>query len=470
LAKSGKSLTNVSLNGSLTVSGNNIVVRNVSVKGKIHVTGDHVTLDRVTTTGVVDSGGSNLTVRRSHVTGGGTAVRISSDRGPEHLVRAVNLVGNYIHAPASSERDSYSGTHLRGAVGVRIWCSNYALGDYGTAAIWLEDVNGGTSEVAISNNWLNGGGYTVLTDARQLSVKQNLFGTAARHGICKTSGQTINQSWNRMSNGSRVQPCPTGTKPSPEPPVAPTPTPSPPKAGACVKPTATSTGATGTRQASSVTVLNTNGQVLQNVNVSQLTINADNVTVRNVNVNGRILVNDSAYNSLIDRVTAKHIGLSSPVGTRVLNSRVTRSTEDGFHITGDAGRPVENTTLRGNLVDSPVAVDPAHYDGLQVRGVKGLLVECNTINLGPWQSTFTAALFLENANGGNTGVRVLNNWLDGGGFIIYADGGGADFSRNVFGAQGRWGICYGDKASRVTGSGNTNGTGAAVNLTTECAE
>jgi len=73
LAKSGQSLANVSLKGSLTVSGNNIVVRNVSVKGKIHITGDHVTLDRVTATNVVDSGGSNLTVKRSNLTGGGTA-------------------------------------------------------------------------------------------------------------------------------------------------------------------------------------------------------------------------------------------------------------------------------------------------------------------------------------------------------------------------------------------------------------
>jgi hypothetical protein len=252
--------------------------------------------------------------------------------------------------------------------------------------------------------------------------------------------------------------------PTPTPTPSPTPTPTPPPTdSSCVKPTAANTGATGTRTASSVTALNTNGQVLEDVNVTSLTINAANVTVRNVQVNGRILVNRSADNATIERVTAKHIGFSSSLGTKVLNSRITNSTEDGWHITGDSGRRVEGVVLRGNLVDAPVPPSGAHYDGLQVRGANNLLVECNTINLGPYQDTFTAAVFLENANGGNTGVKVLNNWLDGGGYIIYP--GGGEFSRNVFGSQARWGICYG---GAQTGSGNTRADGTPVNLSAEC--
>lgn len=208
LAKPNSRLTNVKLKGPLVVSGDDSVVRNVSVRGRVIVTGDDITLDHVTATGVVASGASNLTVSSADVSGGGTAVYLTSGSGGE--ASRVKLFGNYIHDPVSKKLGSYSGTHLRGAKDVTISCSNYALGGYGKAAIYMEDVSGNTSNVVVSNNWLSGGDFTVSTDANQVTLKKNVFGTSAKSGVCQTAGQPISQSRNRMSDGSRIRPCPRG--------------------------------------------------------------------------------------------------------------------------------------------------------------------------------------------------------------------------------------------------------------------
>ena len=119
----------------------------------------------------------------------------------------IKLIGNYIHDPASDAQDSYSGTHLRGALGVTISCSNYALGAYGRAAILMEDVNGDTSGVTVTRNWLDGGGFTVVAGAKGVALRNNTFGRSAKYGICKaTSDHSIHQSRNRTSDGARCSP------------------------------------------------------------------------------------------------------------------------------------------------------------------------------------------------------------------------------------------------------------------------
>jgi Glycosyl hydrolases family 16 len=208
LAKPNSRLTNVKLKGPLVVSGDDSVVRNVSVSGRVIVTGDDITLDHVTATNVVASGAKNLTVSSADISGGGTAVYITS--GSDSEASRVKLFGNYIHDPHSKKLGSYSGTHLRGAKGVTISCSNYALGGYGKAAIYMEDESGNTSNVVVSNNWLSGGNFTISTDANQVTLKKNVFGTSAQSGVCETAGQPISQNRNRMSDGSHIRPCPRG--------------------------------------------------------------------------------------------------------------------------------------------------------------------------------------------------------------------------------------------------------------------
>jgi hypothetical protein len=199
-------LTDAKLKGALTVSGDGSIIRNVSVEGEIIVTGQRVTLDRVTATGVIASGTSQLTVKHSNLSGGGTAVSITSDGQAAREASGIKLVENYIHGPASNKLVSYSGTQLRGAKGVTISCSNYALGGRGIAAIYVEDGNG-TSDILVTNNWLSGGKFAIVTEARGVVLKKNIFALAAQSSICRTTGQPIIQNRNRMLDGTPVRPC-----------------------------------------------------------------------------------------------------------------------------------------------------------------------------------------------------------------------------------------------------------------------
>ena len=206
LIKPGSKLSNAELTAGLTIYGNGSTVRNVSVNGAIVVTGDRVTLDRVTAKRVIVYGASKLTVRRSNLSGGGTAVYVASDRQRGQRASRLKLSRNYIHDPAAEARDSYSGTQLRGVQGVTITCSNYALGAYGRAAILTENLNGGTSRLMVARNWLDGGGFTVVANAKDVALRSNTFGTSAKNGFCQAD-QSIQQSRNRTADGAHLQPC-----------------------------------------------------------------------------------------------------------------------------------------------------------------------------------------------------------------------------------------------------------------------
>jgi hypothetical protein len=506
LAKDDGVLSNVRVDGTLTVTGDGVVVRNVNVDGPIIVLGNSVTIDHVTAESVVGTGASDLTVRRSNLSGGGTAVHITSDRGSDRYIRNVKLLSNYIHDPSPGERESYSGTHLRGANGVTISCSNYALGGYGNAAIFMEDTNGGTSDVNVTNNWLNGGGSTVSTDARNVTVEGNVFGTAYTGDLCRTIGQQIWQDQNVMEDGTPVRPCadgqpdpssapqpgevtptPTTPEPSPTPTAEPSPTPTaepsptptaepsptptvsnnpPTSASSCTKPSAASTGASGSRVRTSTTVLNS-GQTLENADISTLEIRGSGVTVRNVKVDGRILV--TGDDVMIDHVTAQHVGISSASNVTVQYSDIGYSPEDGIHVTSDGGSMVSNVIIRHNWIHDPRAPAEAHYDGLQVRGINGLVADCNLFDAGPFQDTMNAGIYLENDNGGNSNVRVSNNWIYGHAFpIMVGPGRSIVLKDNRIGGDIKWGPCYpqdGLNQSELTSTGNVwDATGEALDL------
>jgi hypothetical protein len=475
------------------------------------VTGDHVTLDQVTAKSVIISGASYVTVRRSDLSGGGTAVHVTSNQAAGRSSR-LKLIGNYIHDPASSALDSYSGTYLGGAQGVTISCSNYALGAYGQAAILMEDVNGGTSKVVVSRNWLDGGGFTVVTAAKRVVLRNNVFGSAAKHGMCRdTSGGSITESRNRTSAGLPLRPCRapsqspsdnssaspaattttavtaptpavTTSNPTPKELAAtptvrssvtasstfrPSPTPSstkpsstavgtaPANSSCAFKPSASTTGASGSRSRSSVKVLN-DGQTLQNADVtSGIEIRGNDVTIRNVSVAGNIFV--TGDNAMIDRVTAQGVAISSASSTTVQYANIGYSKEDGIHITSDRGKLIHNAVLRYNYIHDPRVPSDAHYDGTQVRGVDGLTIDCSVYDPGKFQWTLNAAVYLEDANGGHSNVRVSNNWLYGHAFPVMVDAGkSSTFTKNRIGGDIKWDTCY---AGRGLNSGNFSSSG-----------
>jgi hypothetical protein len=253
---------------------------------------------------------------------------------------------------------------------------------------------------------------------------------------------------------------PTVTSNAPAPGAAP-----PPNSSCAFKPSASTTGATGSRTRRSVTVL-TDGQTLEDADVAGLEIRGSHVTVRNVSVNGNILV--TGDNAMIDHVTAQGVGISSASNVTVQYADIGYSTEDAIHVTSDRGRMVRNVVLRYNYLHDPRVPTGAHYDGTQVRGASGVVIDCSVYNPDSFQWTFNAAIYLEDANGGYSNVRVSNNWLYGFAFPVMVDSGTSTFTNNRIGGDIKWDVCYpakGLNSSNFQSSGNVwDATNAKLNL------
>jgi Right handed beta helix region len=250
---------------------------------------------------------------------------------------------------------------------------------------------------------------------------------------------------------------PTNTKPSQT--AAPTASSEAPvqAASGCSKPSAANTGASGSRTRKSTTVLSS-GQTLENADVSSLEITGSGVSVRNVKVDGYIGV-VMGSDVTLDHVTTQGIGISSASRVTVQYANIGYSRAgDAIHVTSDRGQQVRNVVLRHNYIHDPQSPEGAHYDGTQVRGVDGLVIECNVYDPGPFQWTMNAAVYLEDANGGNSNVRVSDNWLYGYAFPVMI-GAGRSFTLrdNKVGGDIKWDVCYrldGLSASEPTSSGN----------------
>jgi hypothetical protein len=171
-----------------------------------------------------------------------------------------------------------------------------------------------------------------------------------------------------------------------------------------------------------------------------MTINADNVTVVDCNVQSAdgILINESADNTLISYVTCRTIGVSSAVGWTIEYTRIKLSLADSLHVTSDGSRMVTNGIVRHCLFDTPTPPTEAHWDGIQIRGINGFLMENTVIDAGPHQFPYNAAVYTEPANGGNSNMTFRNNWFYGGGYYCVhfgAASGTNSFTNNRLGGD-----------------------------------
>lgn len=206
------------------------------------------------------------------------------------------------------------------------------------------------------------------------------------------------------------------------------------------KPSAANTGPTGHLKSSSVTVLADAGSTLTNARVRNLVISGTDVTVRNVEVLGGIFVKGDG--ATIDHVKTEGIAVSSASGTTIERTEIANGADDAVHLTSDAGRRVRDVTMRYNYIHSPRVDDSAHYDGTQVRGVSGLTISCSTYNAGPYRPPYNAAIYLEDANGGNADVSIEHNWLYGFGFSVMIASPGTRLIGNRVGGDIHWNLCY----------------------------
>jgi hypothetical protein len=511
VSRSGQRVEAAHYPNSIIVSGDSARLSDVKVDGSILILGEGVALDHVTAQSVVVSGASNVNVSNSNLSGGSSAVQVTSDRGP---VTNVSLGHNYIHDLAVPN-DSHSGTHVRGASGLTISCSNYDLGAYGNAAVFLQDANGGTKDVTIEDNWLSGGGFTLASDASEVRVANNVFEGGYRWALCRNSSEEpLTASGNTLANGSSVIPCNGATASSASSTTSPTTkattstsstttapsssttkssstttrppsstttratsstttttsVTSPPAAspGCAFKPSASTTGAKGSLPASSVTTLG-DGQSLQNVTVDHLLVSGSDVTVRNVKVNGTVgIIGDRV---LVDHVSAEGLSISSASHVTVQYTNTGFGQSDGLNVTSDRGRLASDITLRYNYAHDPRVSSAAHYDGIQVRGVDGLSITCSVFDAGPYKPMYNAGIYLEDANGGDSNITGAHNRVYGSGGSIMMDARNTTLDSNRIGGDIHWGTCrLGDRTGNpgLRSVGNVwDATGAALPLCTK---
>jgi hypothetical protein len=179
---------------------------------------------------------------------------------------------------------------------------------------------------------------------------------------------------------------------------------------------------------------------VENAVFSNLNITGDDVMIRNVKVEGEILVTGDRVT--LDHVTAQAIAISSASDVTVRFSDVGFGSDDAIHITSDRGRRVQNITLNNNYIHDPRVESTGHYDGTQIRGADNVMISCSTYDAGPYQPPFNAAIYLENANGGDNGATIRDNWLRGFGYVLMIDATGTTVSGNKIGGDIHWGTCY----------------------------
>lgn len=259
-------------------------------------------------------------------------------------------------------------------------------------------------------------------------------------------------------------PAPVATAPTPEPAPAPGPVPTPDPQPAAVS----AVDGVGVPEGTALTpmaggIVDASGEIANAVFDSDVVFTGSDLTLRNVRVTGEAIIRGDRVQVAGSEFGALSISGSDDVtvvGTEVFG----RTGLDGIHITSDTG-PVTRVVIRDSLIHSPKVTATSHYDGIQVRGVDGLTLERVRIDLGAFVPQHNAALFLEDANGGNRNVTVTDSELVGGGYTLYSFASGVRITGTVFGG-GRWGNLFPRSRTGdvVEFSGNTDDAGRALEL------
>ena len=207
--------------------------------------------------------------------------------------------------------------------------------------------------------------------------------------------------------------------------------------------------------------------VLDGVHVAgDLELTGAGQVLRNSRVDGHVLVRGQDVTIEDSEVGA----LSVASATHVVARRVEvfgLLGYDGIHVTSDGEVRTSDVTIEGSWVHSPQVESGSHYDAVQVRGVDGLTIRYSTLDLGDWVPQHNAAVFLEDANGGNADVLVEQNLINGGGYALYLTGTDVRVVGNRFGPDVHWAALYPEFAP-FEESGNTwAADGSPVGLATE---
>ncbi|TFC07184.1 hypothetical protein E3O42_00100 [Cryobacterium adonitolivorans] len=191
-------------------------------------------------------------------------------------------------------------------------------------------------------------------------------------------------------------------------------------------PTAATTGypaGTNLKPSDGITVT-TDGAVYDGVEFNgDVTIEANNVTIRNSKVNGRIDIRAPYANLLVQRVEIA--GPGAGYTTKYPGIGYDNFTADGVNIHGwgDGAMFDSNVTIKNSWIhDIPVSGD-SHNQAILSLGGPNFTIVNNRLDAGN-EGNFTAALSFLNQWDAFTNTLVQGNLFNGGGYCVY--GGGED--------------------------------------------
>jgi hypothetical protein len=209
--------------------------------------------------------------------------------------------------------------------------------------------------------------------------------------------------------------------------------------------------------------VSTPGTVINGLDINgTLTINANNVTVKNTRVTGSsyniVRVADNATGVTLDHVTINGKGLN---GTEGSNGTYGPGTYNAVDVSGVENGFVPSTgaTITNSYVHDLDAPGSPHFDGIQIDGDRSnITVKNSTVDL--TDKTQTSAVMVDNGFGPATNIVITGNRLLGAGYTVYADG---QFNNNAITvtyannhiAKGEWGYDL-LRNAQVTWTGNTD--------------
>ena len=238
-----------------------------------------------------------------------------------------------------------------------------------------------------------------------------------------------------------------------------------------VRPTAATTGYTGTLTPwSGSSSPNLSNQTVTNVSFgSYLKLTGSNITLSNCHLQGLVFYGPgplTVKNCTIDGSFNSSSYYRPVTGVTLDHDHLITGSHDGIDIFGANGHAESNITIVDTLVDGMnfPASSTAHGDGLQVRGVNGLTVQRVVVNDGPYQPQDNSAIYFENVNGGDHNMHLTDLDLYGGGYTFYTNAVSSSDATNVAVLQaGHWGAYHANvHPSGWVFSNVTNPSGALI--------
>ena len=234
-------------------------------------------------------------------------------------------------------------------------------------------------------------------------------------------------------------------------------------------PTAATTGTSGTLTSGTVDY-NASGVTYNNLNVTNASTRdlvGSNNTFNNCHFNSATWVISSTGNTFNNCTFTQNITAASSSNMTLYRCKITGyDDQDGMHITSDRGTMCDNILIQECYSGSPTATSGNHVDALQVRGSTGLHMIGNYFHQGnTFSSLFNAALFLEEANGGNSGFLIEDNYFKGGGWwTTYLDGTGTFRNNTLDWPNDGTGLIFNTNTfpAGITAYGNVDGSGNPI--------